>query len=127
MEKILIDTDVIIDFLRGYHKRIKTVFDKIEKKEIKAYIALLTIAELYSGKDSENKEREIILNQLLSFFEIIPLDYTLCKQAGSLKRKYGLGLVDSIIAATSIKNKMKLFTFNINHFKNLPNLALCSV
>ena len=34
MEKILIDSDVIIDFLRGHNERIRVIFERIEDKKI---------------------------------------------------------------------------------------------
>ncbi|MBI2029858.1 hypothetical protein HYT02_05560, partial [Candidatus Gottesmanbacteria bacterium] len=55
MEKILIDTDVIIDFLRGYKKRISALFTQIERKEIKVYISQISVIELFAGEDAENK------------------------------------------------------------------------
>lgn len=126
MEKILIDTDVIIDFLRGHRERIKTVFIGVENKKIKAYISPISIIELYAGEDSQDRKKATALSNLLTFFEIIPLDLPISKLAGRLKREYKLGLADASIAASSIKNSLKLFTFNIKHFKNISNLSIYS-
>ena len=124
MEKILIDTDVIIDFLRGYKKRIKTIFEKIGKKEITAYISTVSIVELYAGSDSKDFKKEEILIQLLDFLKPIPLEPIIAKVAGSLKSKYYLSLADSVIAGTSIKTGLVLLSFNIKHFRNIPDLHL---
>lgn len=126
MEKILIDTDVIIDFLRGYHLRTKSVFSKIKNLEIKAYISLISIVELYAGIEAENTQQEISLKQLLSLLEILPIDFNLSKHAGNVRKKYRLSISDSIIAATSSYYKIKLFTFNVKHFTNLPGITLYS-
>ncbi len=127
MEKILIDTDVIIDFLRGHKKRIATLFIRVERKEIKAFISQISIVELYAGEDIEDKDKEIVILRLLAFFGIIPIDINLGKLAGRLKRKYRLGLADSIIAASALESKLKLFTFNTKHFKDIPNLKIYSL
>lgn len=127
MEKILIDTDVIIDFLRGYHLRTKSIFSKIKNLEIKAYISLISIVELYAGIEAENNQQEISLKQLLSLLEILPIDFNLSKHAGNVRKKYRLSISDSIIAATSSYYKIKLFTFNVKHFTNLPGVKLYSL
>ncbi len=123
MEKILIDTDVIIDFLRGYDLRTKAFFLKIKNLEVKGCISLISIIELYTGIEEENNRQEINLKQLLSWLEILPIDFNLSKLAGKLRRKYRLSITDSIIAATSSYFKIKLFTFNIRHFQKVQELT----
>ena len=127
MEKILIDTDAVIDFLRGYGLRIKSFFSKIQNRQIKGYISLISIIELYAGIDEENREQEISLNKLLSLLKILPIDFNLVKPAGFLRKKYHLSITDSIIAATSYQYKIKLFTFNVKHFTNLPGIKFYSL
>lgn len=124
MEKILIDTDVIIDFLRGYNLRTKSFFLKIKNLEIKGCISLISIIELYTGIEKENNKQEINLKQLLSLLEILPINFDLSKHAGFQRRKYHLSITDSIIAATSYIYKLGLFTFNTKHFQKIPNLVL---
>jgi predicted nucleic acid-binding protein len=127
MEKVLIDTDVVIDYLRGYNSRIKKVFDKIKRNELKMYISCISIAELYSGDDAQNTDKEKKLTVLLSNFEIINFDSSLAIISGHLKNKYRLGLPDSIIAATAMKGNFKLITFNTKHFQSIPELKLYSI
>lgn len=124
MEKILIDTDVIIDFLRGYDLRTKSFFLKIKNLEIKGYISLISIIELYTGIEKENNKQEINLKQLLSLLEILQIDFDLSKQAGLIRRKHNLSITDSIIAATSSFYKIRLFTFNTKHYHKIPDLSL---
>jgi predicted nucleic acid-binding protein len=121
-EKVLLDSDFVIDLLRGYTKRIDRLIARIEKGEIKAYLSLISVIELYTGEDSE--EKEIIITEFLSLLDILPLDFKLCKTAGNIKRKHHLSLADSIIAATSSYHKIKLFTFNLKHFQNIPGIDL---
>lgn len=123
MEKILIDTDVIIDFLRGYDLRTKSFFLKIKNLEIKGHISLISIIELYTGIEKGGNRQEINLKQLLSLLEILPIDFDLSKHAGFLRRKHHLSITDSIIVATSSFYKIKLFTFNIRHYQKVPDLS----
>lgn len=124
MEQVLIDTDIIIDFLRGCDLRTKSFFSKIKNLEIKSYLSLISIVELYSGIEEENNQQEINLKQLLSLLEILPIDFNLSKEAGKLRRKHCLSITDSLIAATSSYYQIKLFTFNLKHFKNVSEVDL---
>ena len=126
MEEILIDTDAVIDFLRGYDLRVKSFFSEIQNRQIKGYISLISNIELYAGIEEENSRQEINLNKLLSILEVLPVDFKLVKPAGFFGRKYHLSITDSIIAATSSYHKIRLFTFNIKHFANLPGVKLYS-
>ena len=125
MEKILLDTDFVIDLLRGYTKRINQLIAKIENGQIKACISLISVIELYAGEDSV--EKETIITEFLSLLDILALNFTLSKLAGKIKRKYSLSMADAIIAATSSHYEIKLFTFNVKHFARISELSLYSV
>jgi predicted nucleic acid-binding protein len=124
MEKILMDSDVLIDFLRGYDKRIRDVFRQLYKKQIVGILSTINIVELYSGKDVLNYKKLASLKKLLSYFQILSLKQAVAELAGTLRFKYSLGLADSVIAATCIKEKAKLFTFNTKDFKKIKELTL---
>lgn len=127
METLLVDTDVIIDFLRGYHVRTKNVFTHIEHGKIKAFLSAVSIIELYTGHGEESPQKRDILKTLLSFFEVIPLTHDFAREAGIVRRKYKMGLADAIIAATSIEKKITLFTFNVKHFKHVSEVKFYTV
>lgn len=124
MEKILIDTDVLIDFLRGYQKKIRDIFIKIEDKDIQPYTTILNIVELYSGTDVTNKNKLVVLEQLLSYFNIITIELQTAKLAGRLRLKYNLSLADAVIAACAVEAKIKLLTLNIKDFQKIKELTI---
>lgn len=125
MEKILIDTDVIVDFLRGHRLRIKSFFSDIERRKIYGYLSVISLTELYEGLDNEEKEQALI--KLISYFQLIPVDKNISLLAGKLKRQQYLGLADSLIAATCIDQNLSLFTFNKKHYQGIPNFELYGV
>lgn len=127
MEKILIDSDVLIDYLRGYDKRILPLFEKLQNNQIVGIISPINIVELYSGKDTQNKKKLLVLKKLLSFFQIVPVRTAVAELAGSLRLKYSLGLADSVIAATCIKEKVQLCTFNTRDFQKIKGLHLFKI
>src|SRR4029453_3401411 len=65
---LLIDTDVLIDYLRDYPEALSYV----EVQQERFLISVVTVAEVYAGvREGEERAR---LEQFLRAFEIIPLD-----------------------------------------------------
>ena len=122
MARILIDTDILIDHLRnlGY------ATDYIRKiLPSKPTISIITRIELLSGNKINGTE-EVIIKDLLRLFEIIQLDEALADIAAIFRRKYPIGLADSIIAASAFKEGAVLATRNLKHFKNISEIKVLS-
>jgi predicted nucleic acid-binding protein len=117
--KLLIDTDVLIDFLRGVPKAVKYL--KAHSEEI--IISAITVAELYAGVRDEERRQ---LADFISLFDIIPVTQAIAESGGLYKRQYhkshGIALADAIIAATSVVNDAELKTLNTKHFPMLKGL-----
>ena len=122
MPKYLIDTDVIIDYLRGNHKT-KTYFDKIEGN---LYLSSITVAELYVGI-KEGSERHT-LEKFIALFDIITVDVAIAMQGGLYRREYfrrhGTGLADALIAASAHSISATLVTLNKKHFPMLSKIVV---
>ena len=121
-ENYLFDTDILIDILRGYAPSKEYLRILLLKNNVKRYISIITVGELYSG-DLLNKNTEKIetLESLLKIFRPIDINYQIMKKAGEIKRKYKIVLVDAIIAATAKVNNYKIITRNKKHFKKIKN------
>src|SRR5260370_32824524 len=98
-ERLLLDTDILIDYLRGRAEAIGYLEDRTERLIISA----ITVAELHAGV-REGDERAK-LAQFLSAFEVIPVDEQVAARGGLLRRDYAkshsTGLADALIAATA--------------------------
>ena len=118
---ILVDTDVMIDFLRGNPKAAII----IKKHSNNIILSSIIIAELYAGVRGE-KELQI-LDDLTSIFRVIPISATLARVGGLYKNQYakshGIGLADAIIAATVKSENAVLKTLNVKHYPMIKNLA----
>jgi predicted nucleic acid-binding protein len=119
---LLIDTDVLIDYLRDYSAAVSYV----EAQQERFLISVMTVAELYAGvRDGEERAR---LEQFLGAFEIIPLDLHLAVQGGLYRRDYSkshnVGLADAIIAATATQRQVPLVTLNRKHFPMLQDVIV---
>lgn len=118
-KKWLIDTNVLIDYLRNLPAAIKYI-DKIITTDI-CCISVITVAEIFAGVKDEKEHR--LIESFLNIFEIIPLDNIIAREGGLYKREYGksygVGLADALIAATCEKNNATLVTLNLKHFPML--------
>ena len=111
---ILIDTGVLIDYLRGHPQAAHW----LESLNQPLCISTITIAELYAGVRND-QERET-LEGFLDAFEWVVVDGEIGKQAGVYRRDYGrshgTGLADAVIAASAQAANARLATLNTRHF-----------
>src|SRR5262245_12209772 len=120
--RLLIDTDVLIDYLRAYPDAVSYV----EAQRERLLISVVTVAELYAGvREGEERSR---LERFLRAFEIIPLDQRLAIQGGLYRRDYSkshnVGLADALIAATAMQRQVPLVTLNRRHFPMLQDVIV---
>jgi predicted nucleic acid-binding protein len=112
--RLLIDTDVLIEYLRG---RSETV-EFLEGVRSDLYISVISVAELFAGVREDEEEKS--LEQLLLAFVVLPVTEKTARLGGLYRRDYGgshgTGLADALIAATSEQNGADLVTFNRRHF-----------
>jgi predicted nucleic acid-binding protein len=121
---VIVDTSVIIDHLRQSDKT-KTLFTCLISKETLA-ISIVTYAELYSGQSVWNSVKASqTVEKLCDNLCILPITQEIAKMAGKIKSSHDLDLVDCLIAATSISNKISLSTLNLKHFQPIPSISLC--
>jgi predicted nucleic acid-binding protein len=118
--QLLIDTDVLIDFLRG-HKQAAAFF-KVESDRI--CFSAITVAEIYAGIKDTPEEAEV--ERLFSIFPVLSITDDVARLAGQFIRQYGktysVEIPDALIAATSLLHKAELQTLNVRHYPMFRNL-----
>ena len=122
MQKVVMDTDIVIDFLRTGNGPFLHLLELQEKEKIEMYISSVTVMELFAG---EMKKKQIdILGSLITVFTIIPFETRLAQFCGELKRgkKLDVLLADFIIGTTAIYLNAKLATRNKRHFSQLSGI-----
>ncbi len=117
---ILLDTDVLIDFLRGHGKAVLYV----KKNSEQIILSAIVIGELYAGVKNDVELEK--LDSFISLFKVIPVTKEIAKMGGLYKRDYGkshgVGLADATIAATAHSQNADLKTLNIKHYPMLKGL-----
>lgn len=121
-ERLLLDTDVLIDYLRGQPNAVSYIEDRTET----LLVSTITVAELFAGV-REGKERTA-LSAFLSAFESVPVDASIAERGGLFRRDYGrshnTGLADALIAATAEQVQARFVTLNRKHFPMLADVDI---
>jgi predicted nucleic acid-binding protein len=112
-ERLLIDTDVLIDYLRGKAEAVSYLEGLTES----LLVSVIKVAELYAGV-REGDERTK-LDEFIRAFEIVPVDREVAMRGGLYRRDYmkshNVGLADALIAATVEFRQAALVTLNSKH------------
>ena len=117
---ILLDTDVLVDFLRGHSKAV----DFVNAQSDRIILSSIVVAELFAGVRGDAEQ--VVLEDFISLFRVIPVDAEIAKTGGLYKRDYarshGVGLADAILAATAESENAELKTLNTKHYPMFKGL-----
>lgn len=117
---LLVDADVLIDYLRGREPAVAFVRARADRIALSSIV----VAELYAGVKGESEQAT--LDELVSLFRVVPVTVEVARSAGLLKRDYGkshgVGLADAILAATALAENAEFCTLNVKHFPMLKGL-----
>lgn len=122
MKKVVVDTDIVIDFLRTNKGLLPQLRGLQEQGEVEIYISSITIMELFAGEMKSVQLKMLI--ELLVNFKVIPFDEEIAKFAGEEKRgkRLQIQLSDFIIGITSIYFKADLATRDKDHFHGIKSI-----
>lgn len=126
INKLFIDTSVIIDYSRGNSEILLDLIDLFEEGKVDLFVNSVVITEFFSGQDLKNKSlytQSFILFE--KFFTCIEIGSVEGIKAGELRRKNLVSLTtDAIIASTCIINNLQLVTADVKHFNHVPGLKM---
>ena len=118
-ERLLFDTDVLIDYLRDLPEAVSY----LEAQSGILCTSAVSAAELWAGvREGGERDRP---GRFLSAFDVIPVDAALAERGGLYCRDYrpahGTELTDALIAATAEAQDAVLVTLNEKHYPMLPD------
>jgi predicted nucleic acid-binding protein len=120
MNDVLLDTCVVIDFLRGN----RAAGDYVHSFDAKPSVSVVTIAELFQGFRSQR--REVEARVFLRECRILIVSEVIAEQTGAILRHYksshDLDMPDALIAATAEHHGLDLATLNVKHFPMIKRL-----
>lgn len=55
--KVFVDTNIIIDYTKGFGKELFDLLEKQEKKEVEIFINPIVVAEFFNDKNLKNNKK----------------------------------------------------------------------
>ncbi len=113
----LVDTSVLVDYLRGVEPARELLRSAFEREEVVA-ASVLTRIELSIGmRPAERRATDALVGAL----RWLTVDNSVTERADALARRYarshaGIDAVDYCVAATALVNGLELWTLNVRHF-----------
>jgi len=130
----IIETDIVIDFLRGKDQKINEKINELINQGVDLRITQITICELWYGvyrlksKKKQISEGKKLNKFILNFPEILTLDNDSSKIYGEICAELdnkGLRVpqFDLLNASIAIANKVILITRDKHHFSRINDLS----
>lgn len=125
MYKLLIDTDVLIDFSKGKGSLLKELLGLQSQSKAVLYTTPVNLAEYLNDTFLVNKGRFITSLEYLENFKTLNIGKKSGILAGGyLRLKLTSYVGDALIAGVCVENNLELVTRNKRHFKNIPKLKI---
>ena len=126
MPVILVDTDVLIDYLAG----IPSALEGFEKYADQLQTTAISCFELLSG--ARAGKRGDRLRRLIAALPVLPLDRKAAEHAATVRQQLEaagsqIGMADSLIAGIALTHRIPVWTRNRRHFERVPSLELVHV
>jgi predicted nucleic acid-binding protein len=116
LAEILLDSDVIIAWLRGQDPFVELLPELLGQGQVLAWTPV-SVAEIFAGARKREERR---LEDLFLVLESLTLSAQVGRKAGrylnAYSRSHGVELGDALIAATAHANDMPLWTLNRRHY-----------
>ena len=112
MADVLVDTDVLIDHLRGHAP--------FRPRRNRVFYSIVTRCELLAGQGGD----EDLVRKLLGAFAEIGLDRSVAESAGRIRRSTRISLPDAVIAASAIEFGVPVVTRNRGDYERVPGLRI---
>jgi predicted nucleic acid-binding protein len=125
---IVVDTDVLIDYLAGQEPAAGRVAVELETDSFGT--TAVTRFELLAG--ARNRTAQDLVLRLLDAIPTLPLDRRAADRAADIQRALGrkgggIGMADSLIAGIVLTHDAMLLTRNRKHFGRVDGLKLATL
>ncbi len=120
---MLIDTDVLIWFMRGRSSARDAV-----RECLSVELSAVTCMELVQGVRDKEELRSLRHTIRLNGWRVLPLTEDIGHRATTYIESYalsdGMRVADALIAASAVQSGTSLMTANVRHYKCIPGIVL---
>jgi predicted nucleic acid-binding protein len=117
MTGVLLDSDVIIEVLRGRSPEILRKWINVVDNDEPLFYSPVSLAEIRPGMRDRERER---IERMFSGMSCVPIEQEIGRRSGDYLRSFhashALALGDALIAATASVHQLHLWTQNRKHF-----------
>lgn len=131
MPTVLLDTDVVLFFLKGDTR--SAAYAPLVQGNVAA-ISFMTVAELFQWAAIRKwgAQRRAQLEQALNTYLIVPVDVEMCRIWGALRAErqsagQTISPQDAWVAASALRHNLPLITHNAGDFGGIPSLDLRTI
>ncbi|MEM3958170.1 MAG: type II toxin-antitoxin system VapC family toxin [Thermoproteota archaeon] len=129
-DHFIIDTDVLVDLLRGLEKTV-TFIAELENKGSRLSTTVINVFELYYGayKSKKRVQNLAATRKLLRRMVILKMNLKSAEKAGQIRAElesggHPIGIRDIMISAIALTRGYTLVTRNIAHLQKIKGLNL---
>lgn len=129
MDRILLDTDIYSEILRGRNENVKRYAIEYEKQYGRFTISVIVMAEIVKGLQKRGDASEIDeFIKACDSEEVLLLDAAAAVIAGKIygeleKPGLSIGRADPLIGAVALAHDLTLATGNTKHFQRIVDLG----
>lgn len=128
MKNVFVDTDIIINYSKGFGKNLIELFELKENSQVELYINPIIIAEFYADKNLLKQKEMERINKLFQMFQVIDISKEIGLLTGELLRtSQTISIADTFIAATCLHHDLLLATNNKKDFGRVKRLVFYTV
>jgi tRNA(fMet)-specific endonuclease VapC len=129
MKPVLVDTDILSEFLRGTSRVVENAEKYLEEYDAINF-SIITYYEILNGllyKDARKQLQKF--TDFADLNKVLPLTISATKQAAEIyaelkKTGQHIGHTDCLIAGIALTNDLQLVTNNTDHFKRVKGLEI---
>jgi len=123
MTKVMVDTNILIDYTNGYKNDLAKLFAQVDKSEIKLLINPVIVAEYLADKKLKVASAQKIADEFLNLFSCTNITKKIGELTAEIIRTHSdLAWRDAMIAACCLAENCLLATRNKRHFSKIPGL-----
>ena len=133
LKTVCLDTDILIDHLRGDERVVHPIEELEEGGNILSTTTINSFELYYGAQKTEKKEKNIEgVRMLLERLVVFEFDHRASEKAGEIAARLEseglpIGFRDILIGSTAITNDGELLTKNIRHLERIRELKIRTI